>query len=162
MKRGFLNRRANGCHIACACPGRSDPESGGVGFLYEERGSNLVEAAMVLPAYFLFIIGLFSFSIVLFAYANASFASAAAARYAAMHSATSLLPCTSSTVQNLVIPYLWGAPSSGAVVSTSWTPSNSIGSTVLVNVKMTYTTGLPYAGLKGLVVSASAQEIIIH
>lgn len=130
--------------------------------LIQEAGSNLVETALVLPVYFLLIFGLISFSLILFAYCNASYASRAGARYAATHSSTSLLPCTSATISGLVGPYLWGAPAGGVSITTTWTPSNTIGSTATVNVSMTYTSGMPYLNWNGVVVSTKSQQVIVH
>lgn len=127
-----------------------------------EGGSNLIETALVLPVYFLLVFSLMSFAIILFAYCNANFAAMTAARYAATHSSTSLLPCTLSTIQGIVTPFLWGAPSGGATVTAAWSPSNTIGSTVTVRVSMTYTTAMPYTNLRGLVVTTNAQEVIVH
>jgi Flp pilus assembly protein TadG len=129
--------------------------------LSEETGSELVELAVVLPIYFLLVFGILGFAIVLFAYCNATYAARTAVRYAMVHSSTSLAPCTTTTLQNIVNPLLWGAPSGGTVV----TPANAgapIGSVVSVTVKMTYTTGFPYTNLAGLVLNVTSQGVILH
>lgn len=131
-------------------------------FAYEETGANLVETALVLPVYFLVIFVFMSFSIVLFAYCNASYASRIAVRYAVVHSATSATPCTTSAIQSIVLPYLWGAPSGGVGIVPQWTPSNSVGSVVSVKVTLTYSTGMPYGYLNNMVATASAQGVIVH
>ena len=137
-------------------------DSRGRALLEEELASNLIETALVLPLYFLLVFGLMSFAIILFAYGNASYASRLGARFASTHSSTSLLPCTASSIQNLVAPYLWGAPAGTPAATVLWSPSNTIGSTVTITVKMTYTTGMPYTSFKGVVVTAAAQQVIVH
>lgn len=130
--------------------------------LREETGSDLVETALVLPLYLMLIFGITSFAILFFAYCNATFASRAAVRYAVVHSSTSLAPCNAAILQGIVNPLLWGAPSGGVVVTPLWNLSNTIGSTVSVTIQMTYTHGLPYVSLSGLVVQVTSQGVILH
>ena len=131
-------------------------------FLSQEGASNVLEAALVLPVYLMLVFSFTSYAIVLFAYCNACYASKAGARYASTHSGTSLLPCTAASIQSLVTPFLWGAPAGGATVTTTWSAGNTIGSIVTVNVSMTYKTGMPYTNFTGMVVSTSAQQVVVH
>ena len=103
-----------------------------VKLLEEDRGGAAIEMAVVLPVFFILLFGLFSFAIILFGYGNATYASRAGSRFASLHSATSLSPCTASSVQSFVMPFLWAAPSGGVTVATTWSPSNTVGSTVNV------------------------------
>ena len=128
----------------------------------EDRGSELIEVALVLPLYFMLTFGLTSFAIVIFAYCNASFAAMAAVRYAVVHSTATMFPCSATDIQNVVTPFLWGAPTGGVTITPIWTSTNTVGNPVSVTVTLTYTTGLPYAGLSGLVVKASSQGTIMH
>jgi Flp pilus assembly protein TadG len=128
----------------------------------EETGSDLVETALVLPLYLMLIFGITSFAILFFAYCNATYASRTAVRYAVVHSSTSLAPCNAATLQSIVNPLLWGAPSGGVVVTSQWNPSNTIGNVVSVTVQMTYTHGLPYISPNGLVVQVTSQGVILH
>ena len=127
-----------------------------------EGGANLIEMAIVLPVYFLLVFTLISFAIVLFAYGNATFAGKSAVRYAVVHGALSVTPCSATDLQNIVTPYLWGAPPGGVTVTSQWSPSNAVGSTVSVTVQLAYSTGLPYGYLNNLVVSTTAEGIILH
>ena len=130
--------------------------------LSEEAGSNLVETALVLPLYLMLVFGITSFAILFFAYCNATYATRTAVRYAVVHSSTSLAPCNAAILQAIVNPLLWGAPSGGVVVTPAWTSGNTIDNPVSVTVQMTYTTGLPYANLTGLVVKVTSQGTILH
>jgi Flp pilus assembly protein TadG len=145
-----------------AASARQDPWCGLAAKLREETGSELVENALVLPLYLMLIFGITSFAILFFAYGNATFASRTAVRYAVVHSSTSLAPCNAAILQNIVNPLLWGAPSGGVVVTSLWNSSNTIGNVVSVTVQMTYTHGLPYINLSGLVVQVTSQGVILH
>jgi Flp pilus assembly protein TadG len=79
----------------------------------DERGSELVELAVILPVFFLLLFGLFNFSIVLFGYSNATYATRAATRYAALHSSTSLVPSTTASIQSYATQFLFAAPAGG-------------------------------------------------
>jgi Flp pilus assembly protein TadG len=126
----------------------------------DKRGSTLVEVAVILPTLFLFLWGLFDFSIVLFGYSNATYASRAAARYASLHSSTSLAPSNAVAVQNVATQYLWAAPAGGVTVTTTWSPANTIGGTVNVFVKVAYPVGVPLLTLHQITVASTAQRTI--
>jgi Flp pilus assembly protein TadG len=134
--------------------------SPGTKLLKDDAGSDLVEIALVLPVFFILIFGIMNFAIVLFAYCNATFAARNAVRYAVVHSSTSLSPCTATTLQNIVNPYLWGAPSGGTVVTPAWNASNTIGNVVSVTVQMTYKNPFPY--ISPLVITVTSQGVILH
>jgi Flp pilus assembly protein TadG len=148
--------------LMSAASARQHPWCGLAAKLREESGSDLVETALVLPLYLMLIFGITSFALLFFAYCNATFASRTAVRYAVVHSSTSLAPCNAATLQGIVNPLLWGAPSGGVVVTPVWNPSNTIGNVVSVTVSMTYTHGLPYINLSGLVVQVTSQGVILH
>jgi Flp pilus assembly protein TadG len=127
-----------------------------------EEGSTVLETALVLPPFFLLLFGLFSFSIVLFGYCNATFSSRAAARYASLHSSTSLSPCTTATVTAVVTPYLAVTPGATATVTPAWPSGNTIGNTVTVTVKLVYSLGIPFSTLKTVTVQSVAQRTIMR
>jgi len=122
----------------------------------------LLETALVLPVFFLLLFGLFYFSIALFGFCNATYASRAAARYASLHSSTSLSPCTTASVQSVVAPYLAVTPAATSTVTTVWTASNTIGSTVSVSVTLVYSVGIPFSKLNAITVGSTAQRTIIR
>ena len=128
----------------------------------EDSGSNLVETALVLPMFFMLVFSVISFALLFFAYCNATYAARTGVRYAVVHSSTSLAPCDATSLQGIVTPLLWGAPSGGVVVTPLWSSGNTIGNVVSITVKMTYTNGLPYLNLNGLVVQVSSQGVILH
>ncbi len=128
----------------------------------QQRGGTTIEMAFVLPTFFLLLFGLFSFSIVLFGYSNATFASRAGARYASLHSSTSLAPDSTAIVQSIVMPYLFAATSGAVTVTTTWSPANTVGSSVQVSVKIVYPIQVPLLALQQITVSSSAQRTVIR
>ena len=126
----------------------------------DKRGNTLVEVAIILPTLFLFLLGLFSFSIVLFGYCNATYASRAAARYASLHSSTSLAPSDTAAVQYVATQYLWASPSGAVTITPTWSPANTTGSTVTVAVKVVYPVSVPLLTLHQITVSSTAQRTV--
>ena len=131
-------------------------------FIVDEHGSYLVEAALVLSLYLTVIFAMMSVGVILFAYGNSVYASRLAVRYAIVHSSSSSNPCTSSVVQGLVQPYLWGAPAGGVNVTTHWSPSNTVGSTFSVTITLSFQTSLPLVSANALTTTTTAQGFILH
>ncbi len=127
----------------------------------DNSGSVLVETALVLPFYFLIVFGLISFAMIFFGYCSATYAAKAAVRYAAVHSEATLSPCTSSTIQTMVTANLWAVPTGGVTITSQWSPSNSIGSVVSVQIKLNYGSNMPFVNLTNFVGTASSQGYVV-
>ena len=125
-------------------------------------GSTVLETALVLPVFFLLVFGLMYFAIALFGFCNATYSSRAAARYASLHSSTSLSPCTVASVQGVIAPYLAATPAATATVTPAWSPSNTVGSTVTVSVTLAYSIGIPFSNLKTVTVGSVAKRTILR
>jgi Flp pilus assembly protein TadG len=143
---------------------RSACVAGGVlrGLGKDRSGATALETALVLPVFFLLLFGLMYFAIALFGYCNATYSSRAAARYASLHSSTSLSPCTAVSVQSVIAPYLAATPAAASTVSTTWSPANTVGATVTVSVTMVYSVAIPFSSLKTLTVGSVAKRTIIR
>jgi Flp pilus assembly protein TadG len=128
----------------------------------DEEGGALVETAVVLPVFLLLLFGFFSFAIVLEGYIAATFASWAGARFASVNSSTSLSPCTSNTVRTLAASYFYAVPSANETVLTTWLPSNTVGSTVSVSVKVTYALQVPFFSQTSITVGNSAVRVVVR
>ena len=128
----------------------------------EQDGGTLIEMAVALPTFFLLLFGLMDFSIMLFGYSNATFACRAGARYASLHSSTSLTPASAAMIQGVVTSYLWAAPSGGVTVNTTWSPANTVGSSVTVTVRIVYPIGVPQLSLSQITVGSSAERTVIR
>jgi Flp pilus assembly protein TadG len=118
--------------------------------------------AVLLPVFFLLLFGLFNFSIILFGYCNAGFAARLGARYASLHSSTSLAPCTSSAITSIVTPYLWAGTQNQVTVATIWAPGNTVGSTVSVSVTIVYPTAIPFFSITRVTVGSTAQRTVMR
>jgi len=129
--------------------------------LRDQRGSTLLEMAVVLPPFFLLLFGLFEFSIVLLGYCSASFACREAARYASVRSSTSISPCTTASIQALVKTQIW-APSATVTVTPTWASGNTIGDPVKISVSVAYPVGLAVISVSTVTVTASTQRTIMR
>lgn len=130
-----------------------------------DQGSEIIEVAIVLPLYFMFIFGLTSFATVLFAYCNAIYAAKTAVRYAVLHGTATMAPYSQTVIQGIVAPFLWGAPTCGGCVTVAVspiTPPVALGTAVTVTVTLRYSTGLPYVNLSSLVVTAIGNGVMLH
>jgi Flp pilus assembly protein TadG len=108
-----------------------------------EKGSALVEYAMVMSIFLMIVFGFVQMSILLFAFNNATYASRVAVRYAVVHGSTATYKCTATDISNLITPLLWGAPSGGTTISTTWSPNNTPGSTITIKISLQLTPTLP-------------------
>jgi Flp pilus assembly protein TadG len=129
--------------------------------LSDQSGGTLLEMALVLPSFFLLLFGLFEFAIVLFGYCSATYVSGATARYAAVHSSTSLAPCTTASLTTLAAAQLW-APSGTTTITPTWTPSNTAGSTVNVTISIAYPNALAVLSSAQVTVAVTAQRTIMR
>jgi Flp pilus assembly protein TadG len=129
--------------------------------LKDQSGGTLLEMALTLPPFFLMLFGLFEFSIILFGYCSATFACREAARYASVHSSTSLAPCTSSAIKTLVASQIW-APTATVTVTPTWAGGNTIGQTVSIAVTVAYPLGLTVISTSTITVGGSATRTIIR
>ncbi len=126
----------------------------------EDQGSQLVETALMMVVLLMLLFGIFSFAIVLFGWCNITYASRAAARYASLHSTLSLNPADDASVSAVVAPFLIAVEPSGATTQVTYSPANTIGSTVAVTVTATYSMPVPFTSLTALTVSSTAQRTI--
>ncbi len=122
----------------------------------------MVEYAIVLSTYFLLIFGFVQLCLILFGYNNLTYASRVAVRYAVVHGSSANYTCTSTDISNIVKPLLWGAPSGGVSVSTTWSPNNNPGSTVSIKVGISYAPKIPFFGNKTFVVGTTAFGTILE
>ncbi len=128
-----------------------------------ERGAAMAEMALVLPVFFLFCWGFIMIAFVLFGYCNATYAAKVAVRYAAVHGSSSPSPCTSADLTAIAKQYLWGAPANGLTISPAWVGNNNnIGSTVSVNIKIVYPTGIPFSSLRSVTIGTTAAEYVVE
>lgn len=73
----------------------------------EQDGQALIEMGVVLPLFFVCVMGIFEFSLMMFSYCSANYAAREAARYASVHSNTSLSPASVNSITAVVNANLW-------------------------------------------------------
>lgn len=131
-------------------------------FRREDHGSTLIEFAMTLPIFLLLIFGAFQCSLALFDYCNVTYAARVSARYASLHSADSLMPATSASVQSVATSFLLTTLESNAVVIAAWTPSNTVGSTVQVTVQTTLPLAIPFTSIQQFRIGSTSTRTILR
>jgi Flp pilus assembly protein TadG len=123
-----------------------------------QSGQAALEMAVALPVFLLLVFGVAQCSFLLMTYCNATYACRNAARYAALHSSTSLLPASSTQIRSMV--------QSGLILSASITPTitvnyvnsnlgagtNDIGNMVLVQVTWSQGLIIPFSSARTLTV----------
>lgn len=127
-----------------------------------ERGSALVEGALVLTILLLMVFGMIQFSYVVFGYNAVVYSARAGTRYAAVHGSSSPSPCTAATVQTQVLNQLPGVPASAVTVTTTWSPDNKPGSTVRVTVSANFSAMASLVMKQGVTLSSSSQMTILQ
>lgn len=104
-----------------------------------DQGVALLEFGMVILVFFMFVFGVMDFGRALYTYHFVSNAACEATRYAIVRGATSTDPATSTEITDYVksmIPL--GINPSDVTVSTTWSPDNTPGSSVRVQVSDNY------------------------
>jgi Flp pilus assembly protein TadG len=128
--------------------------------LRSQAGSTVIETAVVLPLTVGLLFAVLNFSIALFGYCNATYSARAATRYASLHSAASLIPATTASIQALVQPYLVGVPPSNSHIAIAYSGGNNPGQTVKITVSIQYSAHIPFSSIQNLAISSTAQRTI--
>ncbi len=122
----------------------------------------MVELALLLPAALLLTFGSIQFMLYLSCYVGATYGSRAAVRYAIVHGAGSVSPCTATTLANYVQPYLVGVPASATTVTVTWTPDHNAGSTVVINVAFSVPMAVAFDVPRTLVSVTKASGVVLQ
>jgi len=119
--------------------------------LRSDGGSVVLEMAVALPAFMMLMIGTLQLAIVLLTFCNATLACSQAARYASLHSSTSVSPASTSQIQSFVTSKLFIGKSITPTVNVLYTTasqgagSNVIGNMVTVSVSWNQSISIPFA-----------------
>jgi Flp pilus assembly protein TadG len=125
-----------------------------------EDGGTLVEIAVVMSAFTLFLFGFFNVCFDVFEYASANYAAGMGARYASLHSNTSVNPATTSQVKAIVLQNMFLPPGVNPTVFVQYTQSgNVIGQPVGIGVVYP---ALPGIAIPNFYVSVQAFRYITH
>jgi len=131
-------------------------------FLGDDCGTEIVELAMALPILVMITFGALELLLFLCCYVGATYGSRTAVRYASTHGASSLQPCTTTSLTAIVKSYVVGMPAGQVVVNPTWSPNNFVGGTVTVQVSISYPTGIPFVKLSAMTASTTATGVILQ
>jgi Flp pilus assembly protein TadG len=129
---------------------------------YRQKGSAMVEYALVFSIFFMLLYAFVQFSLMLFTFNNATYASRVAVRYAVVHGSTATYTCTTTDISNIISPLLWGAPSGATTITTTWSPNKTPGSAVTISVTIQYTPKLPFVPSGIFTLGTTAHGTIIQ
>jgi Flp pilus assembly protein TadG len=127
-----------------------------------QRGSTLIESALALWVFAVLLAGITELGLTGLVFNSVEYAAQRAARYASVNGSSSGHAASAATIQSLAQQYATPLNASGLVVSVTWTPNNSPGSTVQVQVSYAITPSiLPLDGgpltLKGTAIQTIVQ-----
>ncbi|MFZ3201823.1 MAG: TadE family protein [Candidatus Acidiferrales bacterium] len=130
-----------------------------------QRGSTLVEFAVVLTVLFMFLFGVMDFARALYAYHFVANAAREGARYAIVRGSTcsswgTACPAAASDIQTYLRNVPLGINPNNVTVTTTWTPNNNPGSTVQVKVQYSFQFILPFLPKSTLVMTSASQMVI--
>lgn len=123
------------------------------------RGQTYAEFMVVVLPTVGVLFAIISLAMTVYTYSFVANAARDGVRYAIVHGSRSSSPASSSDIQTYVRNEAQGIRPSSISVSTSWTPNNSPGSTVSVQVSYSYHPFYPFANVT-LPLSSSAQMVI--
>jgi Flp pilus assembly protein TadG len=132
-----------------------------------ESGAAMIEMAIALPIYLLIVFGLFECSIVLSTYCSATYACRDGARYASLHSASSLSPASVSQISAMVQSELFLRATMAPTVnvtytnpSTGATATNAVGNMVLVSASWGQTLTIPFLSSQNFTIATQAYQVV--
>jgi Flp pilus assembly protein TadG len=148
--------------------------------MHSEAGQAALEMAMAMPLCLAVVFGMIQSALVLQTYCNATYACRNAARYASIHSSTSLAPSTASQIQTMVksglflnasitptvtVGYSTGAWVSGTAPTFCNTPSscnsyNVVGNLVVVKATWSQSMTIPFMPTSGFTVGTQTYKLI--
>lgn len=131
-----------------------------------QRGGALVEFAVTLPIFLALLLGIVGMGWALFTYDFLASSASRAARYAIVRGAActswaSACPAGASDIQAYVQSLVPAGINAAAITTTTtWTPDNTPGSSVKVQVSYTINLEVPLAGPRTVTFNCSSQMVI--
>lgn len=131
----------------------------------DQRGSAVVEFAAAFAMLFLFLFSIMDLSRALYCYHFIADAAREGTRYAMVRGATctsysSACPASANDIQNYIEDVPAGINPQALTVTTTWTPNNSPGSVVQVQVQYSFQPIFPLVRKGALVMTSSSQVVI--
>ena len=126
-----------------------------------EIGSALLEFGLVVVVFFMFVFGVMDFGRALYTYHFVSNAACQATRYAIVRGSSSTDPVTATDIENYVKSMTpEGIDPNSLTISTTWSPSDSPGSSVHVQVSDNFKFMTPVLASYQMTLSDSSQMVI--
>jgi len=125
-----------------------------------DAGAGLLELAIVLVLLMLVTIGIVDFALGIRAYNALGYAAREGARYASVRSRQSRDPATADKIAARVLSQLVLMNESDVKVMATWTPSNTRGATVRVDVSYPYRTLTQVLPFQSIELTSSSEVII--
>jgi Flp pilus assembly protein TadG len=129
-------------------------------FRHSERGSSLVESALVINLFLLLVFGIMDFGRAVYAYNFVSYAARVGARYASVRGSSSGHAAQATDVQATVTHQAIALDAARLTVTTTWTPDNKPGSVVSVRVAYTYRPMITFIMSSPLSIASTSKLII--
>jgi len=136
--------------------------------LLEERGSGLVEYAIVFMIFMTMLLGIADFGRALYAYHYVSSAARDATRYAMVRGCSTIstncpAQASATDIENFVKNVPLGIDATKVTVPTpTWTPNRNPGSVVQVQVQYNFTFLFPFVSTSTLTMKSTSQMVIVQ
>lgn len=131
-------------------------------FLHDRRGVAAVEFAFVAPVIFMLTIGTIDVGRLVFSWSSLDHLAREATRYASVRGADSLSPMTQTQLETYVTNRLIGMDPNDVTVTVAWTPNNSPGGTVSVQLDLQFDFFLGgLVGLQSIVVQGESAMVVL-
>lgn len=128
-----------------------------------QRGSALVEGAIVFPAFVLLLLGVMEMTMAVYAYNWVNYASSEGVRYASMRGADyEGDPATADSIRTYVRGLAAGLTRNNVQVTTIWSPDNRHGSNVRVRVTYQVVPMVRLVLRQNLTVANTAYAVMSH
>jgi Flp pilus assembly protein TadG len=126
-----------------------------------EFGSAILEFGLVIVMFFMFVFGVMDFGRALYTYHFVSNAACEATRYAIVRGSSSTQPVTAADIESYVKSIApEGVDRDNLIISTSWSPNDSPGSSVHVQVSDNFRFMTPVLTSYQMTLSDSSQMVI--
>ncbi len=131
-------------------------------FLHDRRGVAAVEFAFVAPVIFMLTIGTIDVGRLVYSWSSLDHLAREATRYASVRGAESLNPMTQTQLETYVSSRLIGIDPNDLTITVAWTPNNSPGGTVSVQLDLQFNFFLSgLAGLQPIVVQGESAMVVL-
>lgn len=127
-----------------------------------ERGSTLVESAVVTTVFLILLCGIMEFGFIGFAYNSVCFAAHRAARFAAVRGTGSGHTALTADVQAAALSYITCLDTTALTVTTTWTPDKNPGSTVQVRVAYQLKPFLVTVSASAFTLQSTSRQLIVQ